>query len=221
MEKLFAVYKPKGPTSYAIVEKVKKLSGEKRVGHAGTLDPLASGVLVLGIGREATKKLAGIAASEKEYVVKIKLGETSTTDDAEGEKKRAETKKPPSPREVEAALRKFAGEIMQVPPAYSAVKVRGKPAYKYARSGRSVELKPRKVFVKSIEILEYSYPFLELKVVCGKGVYIRSLARDLGREFGTGGYVLELERTRVGDFTKERAVDSGKLEQLLASAAKS
>lgn len=203
---IFAVYKPKGPTSYAVVAEVKKLTGEKRVGHAGTLDPLASGVLVLGVGREATKKLAEITASEKEYVVKIKLGETSTTDDMEGEKEVVEVEMPPSAESVKAALGKFVGEIEQTPPIYSAVKIRGRPAYKHARSGRSIELKPRKVFVKSIEVISYKFPVVSLHVVCGKGVYIRSLARDLGRELGTGGYVSELERTKVGEFTKEKAI---------------
>lgn len=203
---IFAVYKPKGPTSYDIVARIKKLTAEKRVGHAGTLDPLASGVLVVGLGREATKKLAEIAAGEKEYVVEIKFGETSTTDDVEGEKKAVEVGAQPNAEEVRATLQKFVGEIEQTPPLYSAVKVRGKPAYKYARSGKSVELEPRKVSVKNIEVLRYAYPLLELKIVCGKGVYIRSLARDIGRELGVGGYVLELERTRVGEFTEEQAV---------------
>lgn len=203
---IIALYKPVGMTSHDAVDCVRKITGKKRVGHAGTLDPLASGVLVVGIGREATKKLAGIAEGEKEYQVSITLGAASTTDDAEGEKTVVSVSAPPAREMAEEALRKFIGEIAQVPPAYSAVHTQGTRAYKLARKGRVVALAPRKVHIKEIELVDYAYPLLKLRVVCGKGVYIRSIARDIGEALGTGGYVSALERTRIGDFTLENTI---------------
>lgn len=201
------IYKPKGPTSFDIIRKIKRMSGIKRVGHAGTLDPLASGVLVVGIGREATKKLHEIVGQEKEYVTTIKLGQTSTTDDEEGEKTTITPVLIPSPNDVERAVQKFIGVVEQTPPQFSAVKIMGRPAYKSARRGKNVELKPRRVEIKKIEILNYKYPFLKLRVLTGKGVYVRSLARDIGAALKTGGYVAELERTRVGEFDLQNAVN--------------
>ena len=203
---LLAVYKPKGPTSFDIIARIKRMSGVKRVGHAGTLDPLASGVLVVGIGREATKKLHEIVAQEKEYEVTIKLGETSVTDDEEREKTIIASATNPTSMEVERAVKRFIGVIEQTPPQFSAVKVRGRPAYQSARRGEKIELKSRLVKIKSVEILHYKYPLLKLRVVTGKGVYIRSLARDIGSILETGGYVAELERTRVGEFDLSKAV---------------
>lgn len=210
MKGIFAVYKPKGPTSHDIIDKLRKKTGVKKIGHAGTLDPLASGVLVVGVGREATKQLGNIVKKEKEYLAKIRLGMTSTTDDEEGEKvvvvALSNAKRLLKVPEVEKAVLKFRGEILQTPPIYSAVKVKGKEAYKLARKGQTPKLKPRKVLIKEIEILNYKWPYLKLRVVTGPGVYIRALARDIGKTLKTGGYLAELERTRVGDFTKENAV---------------
>ena len=210
MKGIFAVYKPKGPTSHDIIDKLRKKTGVKKIGHAGTLDPLASGVLVVGVGREATKQLGNIVKKEKEYLAKIRLGMTSTTDDEEGEKvvvvALSNAKRLLKVLEVEKAVLKFRGEILQTPPIYSAVKVKGKEAYKLARKGQTPKLKPRKVLIKEIEILNYKWPYLKLRVVTGPGVYIRALARDIGKTLKTGGYLAELERTRVGDFTKENAV---------------
>ncbi len=203
---IFAVYKPKGPTSYDIVEKIKRITGEKKVGHAGTLDPLARGILVIAVGREFTKKISSEVKKEKEYLAKIKLGMNSPTDDEEGEKEIIDVKEEPSLESIKKIVYKFKGYILQVPPKFSAVKVKGQKAYKLARKGKEVELKSRKVEVKEIEILDYKLPYLKLRFVTGSGVYIRSLARDIGRELGTGGYLYDLERTRVGDFTKEKCV---------------
>lgn len=223
---IFAVYKPSGPTSNDIVQMIKKLTGQK-VGHAGTLDPLACGVLVIGVGRESTKKLNIALNSEKEYIAKIKLGEISTTDDREGEKaalKEASlapkgrekiADKKPSLTEIKNILPKFTGKIEQVPPIYSAVKIKGKEAYKLARKGKKVEINPRIVEIKEIKILTYKYPFLTLKIITGKGAYIRSLARDLGKNIKTGAYLYELERTRVGEFSKNKAISSKNLEKYL------
>lgn len=210
MDNIFAIYKPKGPTSHDMINQLRKITGEKRIGHAGTLDPLASGVLVVGVGREATKKLNEIVKKEKEYIADIYLGAESATDDAEcptssfisGREKMRKIKK----SEIEKVVNKFRGLIQQVPPVYSAVKLAGKAAYKYAREGKKVDLKPRLIEIKEIKILKYQWPHLILKVVTGPGVYIRALARDIGRELGVGAYLFDLERTRVGSFVKENTL---------------
>ncbi|MGI5827408.1 MAG: tRNA pseudouridine(55) synthase TruB [Patescibacteria group bacterium] len=200
------VYKPKGITSHDVIDILRKRTGVRRIGHAGTLDPLASGVLVIGIGREATKKLHLEVAKEKEYLAEVTLGVTSSTDDAEGEKQSHKISHPPTLPEVSMAVAQFKGDVTQVPPIFSAAKLKGEAAYKLARKGKVVELKPRNVEIKNIQVLDYSWPKLTIKVVTGPGVYIRSLARDIGEVLGTGGYVSELERIRVGEFTVEDAV---------------
>lgn len=205
--KIFAVYKLKGPTSYDVLRGLKKVipKGE-RVGHAGTLDPLASGVLVIGIGREATKKLGEIVGKEKEYVAKVYLGKTSVTDDEEGEKTEHQVAQIPNRRSVEEAAKTFTGTIMQTPPVYSALKIAGKTSYSLARKGKKVELKARPIEIKDIEILAYEWPILTILVKTGPGAYIRALARDIGEKLGVGGYLADLERTRVGEFTKENSL---------------
>ncbi len=203
---IFAFYKPKGPTSNAFLNQIRRLTGTRKVGHAGTLDPLASGVLVVGIGTDATRRLSDEVGKEKEYVAKIKLGYESLTDDEEGEKKEINPSKIPTLEEIENALKKFIGEIKQVPPAMSAAKVRGEEAYKRARRGEVFNVGAHSVEIKNIEILRYDFPQLALNVITGPGVYIRSLARDLGRELGTGAYLTDLERVRIGDFIAAGAV---------------
>lgn len=207
---ILPIFKPKGPTSFNIISQIKKITGVKKVGHAGTLDPLAQGVLVVGIGRESTRKLFTELQKEKEYEVLIELGKTSTTDDEEGEKTVWEVTKIPQETKVTKALQQFIGEIWQMPPQYSAVKVSGKESYKLARKGKKIHLGKRQVLIKDIQILTYKWPLLKLKVITGPGVYIRSLARELGEELKVGGYVKELERTRVGEFTLNdcKTVDS-------------
>lgn len=205
MHGIFAVNKPKGITSHDVIYKLRRKTGEKRIGHAGTLDPLASGVLVVAVGREFTKQLDKIVKSEKEYIAEIYLGETSTTDDMEGEKVKISDIKP-SVEEIEKEVKPFIGKIMQTPPQYSAIKVKGQTAYKAARRGKEIKLEPREVEIKEIEILNYSYPVLKLRIVCGKGVYIRSFARDLGEKLQTGAHLKNLIRTRVGEFKIENAV---------------
>ena len=198
---IVAVYKERGPTSREVVNKIKKLVGEKKVGHGGTLDPLAEGVLIVGVGRESTKKLHSPQFEEKEYIAKIKLGWSSETDDEEGEKQEVEVTNPPGIDEVEKAVSSFEGIIKQVPPKFSAVKIKGKEAYKYSRKGVEVTIKERPAEIKKITIISYTYPFLNIKTVTGKGVYIRSLARDIGEKLSTKGYLHSLIRTRVGKFT--------------------
>lgn len=206
----FAVYKPKGMTSHDVVDKIRQITNIKKVGHAGTLDPLAQGVLVIGVGREATKRLNEVVKKEKEYLATIQLGATSTTDDKEGKiiktQKIKKTKK-----QINKVLKKFVGHIEQIPPAFSAIKIKGRPAYKIARKGSTPKLKPRKVEIKKIELIEYKYPAIKLRVTTGPGVYIRSLARDIGQQLKTGGYLTDLERTRVGKFTKTNALTLSQL----------
>ena len=203
---IVALDKPVGMTSHDVVALVRRSTGIGKVGHAGTLDPLASGVLVVAIGRKATKKLTQLIGCDKEYVASIRLDGVSDTDDAEGRIRKIAPDKIPMRKQVETALGAFVGMIEQVPPVYSAVKIKGRPAYSYARKGQAVWLKARKVKIKRIELLLYDWPRMVIKVKCGPGVYIRALARDLGKRLGCGGYLVELVRTRVGEYTLERAL---------------
>ncbi|MCD6177652.1 tRNA pseudouridine(55) synthase TruB [bacterium] len=200
------IYKEKGCTSHDVIEEIRKITKEKRVGHAGTLDPLAEGVLVVGIGRKSTKKLSEIVKKEKEYIATIKLGWRSNTDDEEGKKEKIKVSQKPSKEDILKILSSFEGFIYQRPPDFSAIKVSGVPAYKLARQGKKVILPKRKVYIKKIELIDYHWPYLKIKVVCGKGVYIRSLARDIGEKLATGGYLFDLERVRVGEFEKKDAL---------------
>jgi tRNA pseudouridine55 synthase len=211
MKDIFTIYKPKGPTSYDMIAQVKKATGESRVGHAGTLDPLAEGVLVVGVGRDATRQLEGVVKKEKEYIADIKLGVTSETDDEEGIKTKTKNVKSVKLSEVKEVIEKFIGIVDQVPPIYSAIKVSGQRAYKAARKGQELKLAPRKVEIKSIKILKYKYPNLKIRVITGRGVYIRSLARDIGKALGTGGYMSDLKRERVGKFKASKAIDINRL----------
>lgn len=213
------IFKPKGPTSFIIISQVKKATGIKKVGHAGTLDPLASGILIIGIGRDSTRKLFSELEKEKEYEVEIKLGETSETDDEEGEKTEWEVTEVPEAAEVTDALKKFIGEIWQMPPTFSSVKRGGVRAWKDAREGKKVILGKRQVLIKEIEILSYDFPLLKLRVLTGPGVYIRSLARELGEELKVGGYVKELIRTRIGEFKIEDCKNLDDLKGLSSSLA--
>ncbi|MFA6391901.1 MAG: tRNA pseudouridine(55) synthase TruB [Patescibacteria group bacterium] len=215
MNGIFAIYKEKGPTSHDVVYRLRKITGEKRIGHAGTLDPLAEGVLVVGIGREATKKLSTEVQKEKEYITTIMLGVTSTTDDAEGEKTSIAVKSIPTHAEVKEAIKLFVGKIKQIPPIYSAVKVNGKEAYKFARKGKPVELEARDVEIKKIDIVHYDWPMLTIKAITGPGVYIRSLGKNIGEKLGVGGgYLKYLKRSRVGEYSCNNALTLDQFEKL-------
>jgi tRNA pseudouridine55 synthase len=175
-----------------------------RLGHTGTLDPLATGVLVLCVGA-ATRLTEYVQDMAKTYRAGVRLGARSDTDDADGAVTPVPVDRPPERAAVEAQLQAFIGEIDQVPPAFSAAKVTGRRAYDLARQGEAVALRPRRVRVHGIDVLAYEYPRLELEIRCGKGTYIRSLARDLGERLGCGALVETLRRTRVGPFA---AVDA-------------
>jgi tRNA pseudouridine55 synthase len=203
---IFAVWKPKGPSSYDVIRALKRMTTEKKIGHAGTLDPRASGILVIAVGRDATKRLSEEVAKEKEYKASLRLGMTSTTDDAEGVKTRTIPEKRARLLEIRKLLPRFIGTVSQVPPVYSAIKVKGKEAYKRTRAGEAVVLSARPVEIRDIRIESFRWPYLALIVTTGPGVYIRSLARDIGNALGTGAYLSGLERTRIGDFSKKNAI---------------
>ena len=196
------LYKPLGLTSHDVVNQVRKITGERKVGHGGTLDPLAEGVLVIGVGRESTKQLKSILEdTDKEYEATIEFGKISSTDDSEGDI--TDTKADLSKltlEDIETVLKKFVGTIEQVPPIYSAIKVKGQRAYKLARSNKPILLSPRKVNIKTIELLEYNPPELKFITTVSSGTYVRSLARDIGASLNVGGYLKTLRRTRVGRF---------------------
>ena len=171
-----------------------------KVGHTGTLDPMATGLLVLLVGKEYTRRAAELTKLDKTYEVTMKLGETSTTADEEGEKT-AVSDTVPQKEAVLGALRAFTGQIEQVPPAFSAMKVNGQRAYKLARAGKEVVLEARPVMIYRNELRSYEYPFAAFTSEVGSGTYIRSLVEDLGRALGTGAYMSDLRRTRIGDFS--------------------
>lgn len=201
---LLLVNKPVGPTSFDIIRALRRTTGMRKIGHAGTLDPQASGLMLLLFGK-ATKQAQSLTKLDKEYVATAKLGSNSTTGDEEGEKE-AVSDRQPSREEVEMALTKFKGEITQTPSAYSAIKIDGVEAYKRVRRGETVEMPSRQVKIYELELLEYDYPLLKLLAKVSSGTYIRTLAEDIGADLGTGAYLTGLIRTQVGDYRLEQAV---------------
>ncbi len=209
--------KPKGPTSMSMVNLVRRKCHKAKTGHAGTLDPLATGVLVLGVG-QMTKKLGQMMDTHKRYTTVIDLSATTSGHDAETERIEVNVDKPPSIDEVVESVTSFEGKILQAPPIFSAVKVDGRRAYAVARKGKEVKLEPRTVTVHSMNVLEYSWPLVTIDIVCAKGFYVRSLARDLGELLQTGGYCREIRRTEVGRFTLDFARQLGSLPLFLNQA---
>jgi len=202
------INKPVGIGSTKVVSIIKRFYNAKKVGHAGTLDPLAQGVLPIALG-EATKTINFSMDAEKEYRFTVKWGEATSTDDAEGEVV-ATSEKTPTEKEIKDILDRFKGKIEQTPPAYSAIKIDGKRAYDLARAGENVVIKSRKVTIFDIKLLESSFSagerFSIFQVTCSKGTYVRSLARDMAEKLGTKGHVIELIRTKVGNFCIEDAI---------------
>jgi tRNA pseudouridine55 synthase len=198
--------KPAGLSSARAVARVKRLLPRgTKIGHAGTLDPFATGVLLLLVGK-ATKSCEGLMGQRKGYEATVRFGARSATDDVEGPIEPVEVATPPAIDRVRAACERFVGAIEQRPPAFSAMKVGGQRAYKLARQGESVEMKARTVTIYSLELVEYAWPDARLRIECGRGTYIRAIARDLGEALGVGGYLTELRRTFIGDFDVQRAV---------------
>jgi len=215
---LLVIDKPLGRSSASICAEIRRRTSGAKVGHAGTLDPLATGVLLLCLGR-ATKAVPALMATSKRYQAEVDLSAFSTTDDLEGERTVVEVAAPPSEEAVREALTGFVGEIDQRPPVYSAVHVEGERAYKRARRGAADERPPaRRVTIHGIELHDYAWPRLTIDVHCGKGVYIRSLARDLGEALGTGGMLTALRRTAVGRFNVDQAAAPDALPDPIESA---
>lgn len=226
MQGILLVDKPKTWTSFDVVNFVRKqvsqAEGKKpkntKVGHCGTLDPLATGLLILVVGKEYTRRAAEFSKLDKTYEVTMKLGETSTTADDEGEKS-AVSDTIPDQKAILEALERLQGQIMQVPPQFSAMKINGQRAYKMARKGEKVELEARPVTIYSNELTDYSYPYVKFTSHVSSGTYIRSLVEDLGSILKTGAYMSDLRRTTIGQFDLSDAqqvdsIDISKLESV-------
>jgi tRNA pseudouridine55 synthase len=207
---LLNVNKPSGITSRRVVDRVQRLVRPAKVGHAGTLDPLASGVLVLVVG-QATRLVEYIQEMPKRYSATFLLGRTSTTEDVEGQVTELAGAVPPPRDKLEQAARELTGEIEQRPPSFSALMVSGRRAYDLARAGQEVELAPRGVHVFRLEIVRYEYPELCLEIECGGGTYVRSLGRDLAERAGTAAVMAALARTAIGPFRLADAIEPGAL----------
>lgn len=214
MKGFLLIDKEKGETSFDVVAKLRRLTGVGKIGHSGTLDPLATGLLLVAVG-EGTKLLEYFVGLDKEYEVVARFGAVSSTYDAAGGITESDFREMVSVKDLEKMIKEdFLGEIYQVPPIYSAIKIAGKKAYEYARKGQQVELKPRKVRIDKFEILEFKWPVAKFLVKCGSGTYIRSLIHDLGAKLGCGSYVEELRRTLVGDLSVKEALLLGEVENL-------
>lgn len=221
MNGFLIINKPAGITSHDVVNYVRRIlkvglptEALAKVGHAGTLDPFAAGVLLVAVGN-TTRLLEYTKDWSKTYEAEVTLGATSDTDDLTGVitplLKRGEVGAAPGEETVQKALQSFLGPIQQIPPAYAAIKVKGRKLYEYARRGETVERKPRPVIIHSIKLLSYAYPLVKLEVHCGAGTYMRALARDIGEKLGTGGYVSRLERKSIHKFHISMVVALDKL----------
>lgn len=209
---VLVVDKPVGLTSHDVVQVIRKGTNIRRAGHTGTLDPRASGVLVVLIG-PAVRLSEYVSASDKRYQAILQLGSSTDTYDAAGTVTRSRPVENITEAQFEEALKKFVGEIEQVPPPYSAVKVKGRKAYEMAREGEEVDLSPRKINVYSLDLLEWAPPEAVIDVYCSSGTYVRSLAHDLGEDLGCGAHLIGLRRTRSGRFTLRDAVPLRKLRE--------
>jgi tRNA pseudouridine55 synthase len=206
------INKPIGKSSAFVVAVIRRITGIKKVGHTGTLDPLATGVLPICIGREATKLSDKIMTGTKQYKAVIELGKTTTTQDSEGEVL-SQKEVVATAEEITCAVNSFIGEISQIPPMYSAIKVNGKKMYELARKGIEVERKERIITIYDIEILDISLPFVTILVTCSKGTYIRTLCEDIGVKLGCGGYMKSLVRTKNGRFSIENSLSLEEFEE--------
>lgn len=208
--------KPVGPTSFRVVQQVRRALSIKKVGHAGTLDPLASGLLVVCVSRGATKHIDKIMVGDKEYVGVLCLGKETTTLDGEGEVTATASTEGIDDEKILSCLGEFCGEQTQIPPQYSAVKHKGKPLYHYARKGEVIKKDPRTIFIHELEMISHVDDLVTIRVVCSKGTYIRTLADDIGRKLGCGAYLYGLRRTRSGTLSVDDAIDGSLLEDSVA-----
>jgi tRNA pseudouridine55 synthase len=203
--KVILIDKPLGWTSFDVIRKIRNLIRIKKVGHAGTLDPLATGLLIVCTGK-FTKRINEYMAQEKEYTGTFTLGATTASYDLEQEPENFKPYDHLRDEEIHKAVDAFRGELMQVPPAHSAIQIDGKRVYELARAGKEVVIEPRKVFIKEFEILRTELPVVHFRVVCSTGTYIRSLAHDYGKALGCGAHLSSLRRTRIGAFSVEDAM---------------
>lgn len=214
--------KPFGWTSFALVNRVRAMISRKldvkkiKVGHAGTLDPLATGVLIICTGK-ATKRIEEFQYQTKEYIASLQLGATTPSFDLETPIDGTYPTEHITKELVENAFTKFIGSIQQVPPVYSAVKIDGKRAYDYARKGETVEIKAKELVIDEIELMEYAFPLIKIRVVCSKGTYIRALARDLGQALHSGAHLTALQRTRIGAVSIDKCMNLEQFEKQLKS----
>ncbi len=219
---IIGIDKPIGWTSFDAVKRLRgaiqrRLRVKKfKVGHAGTLDPLATGVLIVCTGR-ATRQIEVLQSGTKEYVAEITLGATTPSFDLETEIDSTYPWEHITLDDINETLPRFIGKVMQVPPAFSAVKVGGKRAYNFARKGKEVELKAKPLEIKEIEVVKFEAPVLTVRVVCGKGTYIRALARDIGEALGSGGHLTALRRTRVGEIAIDDCLSVDKAVEMIAT----
>jgi len=210
--KVLLIDKPLEWTSYDVIRKLRKIINLKKIGHAGTLDPLATGLLIVCTGK-FTKKINEYMAQEKEYTGTITLGAVTPTYDFESEPQDFKSLEGIRKENIKETTTQFTGEILQTPPIHSAIKQNGKPVYLLARKGVEVILEPRKITIKEFEITKVELPLISFKVVCSTGTYIRSLANDFGAALGCGGYLSKLRRTRIGNFKVEDAMSMEEFEQ--------
>ncbi len=208
---LLLINKPLRWTSFDVVNKLRYKLKIKKIGHAGTLDPLATGLLIICTGK-MTKRIDEYQAQEKEYTGKFVIGQTTPSHDLETKVSEKKDILAITEGQIHLAVKKFIGTIQQIPPIHSAIKVDGKRSYNLAREGKEVELKPREVTVSEFEITTIEKPVIGFRIVCSKGTYIRSLARDFGNELGVGAYLAELCRTRIGNYKLEQAISLEEVE---------
>ena len=226
--KTIPVNKPYEWTSFDVVKKIKNLIGKRlkeefsiriksfKVGHAGTLDPLAEGLVLVCTGK-ATKKISELMADEKEYVATIELGKTTPSYDLETEYDSSFPVDHISEELIKKELNSFIGEQDQVPPVYSAKNINGKRAYEYARKGEDIELKANRITISELELVNYNLPLITLRIVCGKGTYIRSLAHDLGKKLKSGAHLVKLIRTRIGSYKLDSSVTIQEFERIISN----
>ena len=214
MDGAILVDKPQGITSAEVIRRLKRTFRLAKVGHAGTLDPLDTGLLTICTGKQ-TKQIESYQAQKKEYITTIKLGATTPSFDLETEEGNTFPYEHITESDIRSALNDMLGEQDQMPPMFSAKKVNGRRAYEAARKGEEVELKPKSIVIHEIELLECNLPHFKIRISCSKGTYIRSIARDLGKALNSGGYLTELRRTKIGDFSVEKAMNISDFENII------
>lgn len=217
MDGLLLIDKPKGISSFDVIRRLRRVTVKTKIGHAGTLDPLASGLMLMLFGG-ATKQASSLSKLDKTYQANITLGAVSVTGDGEGMLSTVSDNRP-SKKELEQALAAFVGEIIQTPPAYSAIKIAGREAYKRVRAGEKFEMPKRQVTVYWLRLIDYDYPLVRIETRVSSGTYIRTLAEDIGTRLGTGAYMSDLVRTEVGQYRLAQALDLAQADELSIAAS--